>query len=225
MRMPVVQNKGRSSSTLAGRRSARNDHQQADSRMDGIDQVILAIDVIDIDVVVVTPACGPRLAVFKPIAAVIEAAIVATRDAESMFPSEVSAKILVGNAAGVAIAGVALRWLHIIVRVALRLLLGRAILLGAILFSLLFLFDGLLLLLFILLLRLVRLSRAVGLFLILLLIISGWLFLLRFLLRLLFLLRGLLAFGFLLLGFFLLRFFFVPVRLLESIDGRAYGQG
>src|SRR5580704_4821580 len=216
MRMPVVQNKGRSSSTLAGRRSARNDHQQADSRMDGIDQVILAIDVIDIDVVVVTPACGPRLAVFKPIAAVIEAAIVATRDAESMFPSEVSAKILVGNAAGVAIAGVALRWLHIIVRVALRLLLGRAILLGAILF-------GLLLLLFILLLRLVRLSRAVGLFLILLLIISGWLFLLRFLLRLLFLLRGLLAFGFLLLGFFLLRFFFVPVRLLEGIDGRASG--
>src|SRR5580704_13484498 len=220
MRMPVVQNKGRSSSTLAGRRSARNDHQQADSRMDGIDQVILAIDVIDIDVVVVTPACGPRLAVFKPIAAVIEAAIVATRDAESMFPSEVSAEILVGNAAGVAIAGVALRWLHIIVRVALRLLLGRAIL-----FSLLFLFDGLLLLLFILLLRLVRLSRAVGLFLVLLLIVSWRLFLLRLLLWLLFLLRGLLAFGFLLLGFFLLRFFFVPVRLLESIDGRAYGQG
>jgi hypothetical protein len=188
--------------------------------MDGIDQVILAIDVIYIDVVVITPACGPRLAVHKPVAAVIEAAIVATSDAESMFPSEVSAEILVGNTAGVAIAGVAL---HIVVRVAL-LLLGRAILLGAIFFSLLFLLDGLLLLLFVLLLRLVRLSCAVGLFLVLLLIISWRLFLLRLLLRLFFLLRGLLAFGFLLPGCFLLGFFFLLIRLLEGIGGCAYGQ-
>ncbi len=126
--------------------------------MDGIDQVILAVDVIYINVVVITPACGPRLAVLEPVAAVIEAAIVATHDAESVFPSEVSAEILVGNTAGVAIAGVALRWLHIIVRIALRLLLGRALLLGAVFFSLLFLLDGLLLLLFILLLRLLRLA-------------------------------------------------------------------
>ena len=55
------------------------------------------------------------------LAEVCEAAIVATHDAESVFPSEVSAEILVGNTAGVAIAGVALRWLHIIVRIALRL--------------------------------------------------------------------------------------------------------
>ena len=189
--------------------------------MDGIDQVILAIDVIYIDVVVITPARGPRLAVHKPIAAVIEAAVVATSDAESVFPSEVSAEILVGNTAGVAIAGVALRWLHIIVCVALRLLLGRAILLGVIFFSLLFLFDGLLLLLFILLLRPVSLSCAVGLFFVLLLIISWRLFLLW----LLFPLRRLLAFGFLLPGFFLFGFFFVLVRLLEGIGGCAYGQG
>jgi len=50
-----------------------DDQREPETRMHRIDQVILTVDVININVVRVTPANRPRFAKTKPIAAVLKA--------------------------------------------------------------------------------------------------------------------------------------------------------
>lgn len=162
--------------------------------MDRIDEVVLAVDFVHVDVIIVAPFRGPWVVVDEPIAAVIKAAIVTAGDAEVVFTSEVSAEVLVANAAAVVVSAVALRLLRVVAVVALNLL--RVFLALAVLFSALS---------FLLLLLLVRLPGSIGLFLVSFVSVTIGLFL--FVLLLLFLLpfffRGLLAIGFLFLGFLL----------------------
>jgi len=74
----------------------REYHQQADARMARIDQVILAIDVVDVDVIVVViPVRWPRLGVLEIMAAVIKAAIFAAARVEMMLASETCAELRV----------------------------------------------------------------------------------------------------------------------------------
>ena len=100
--------------------------------MHRIDQIIFAIDLIDIDVIVVRPVRRPRIVVHPVVAAVVEAAIFATRYAKPMLAAEVRVKVLLVDAARVAISPITLRLLillMLLVRDLLLLLLLRDLLL------------------------------------------------------------------------------------------------
>lgn len=215
--------------------------------MNRINQVILAVDFVHVDVVIVTPPGGPRVAVYKPIAAVVEAAIVASRNPEMVLAAEVGTEIFLADAAPIVVPAVPLGLLRIVVLVTgSRIMLGllhvvlvasalfllSVILLGAIFlvlllllgrllllfFVLLLLFGGLLLLLLVLLLLLFFSLGAIGL-LVVLLGIARWLFLLGPVLGLFFL--GRLLVGRLLFPRFLLLrgLIFVLVRFLKCKCG------
>jgi hypothetical protein len=140
----------------------------------------------------------------------------------------VSAEIVITNAAAVAVAGLTLRWLHVVVFIAratialrlLLLLLRSAILLGTIFFVLLLLF-------LVLLLLSVRLTGAIGLFLVLSWNVACRLFFLGSILGrfFAFFFRRLLAVRFLFLAFFLLRLLFFSLRVLPGIGRCAHEQG
>jgi len=113
-----------------------------DSRVNRVDQVILAIDLIDIDVLVVAPISRPGFVVSKPISAVIEAAIVSSFYVEMVRAAKARVKVLFTNAPD--IAGLA-RVLTLLLDALLR---DTLLLMGAILVDLLLLSGDLLALFF-----------------------------------------------------------------------------
>ena len=113
---------------------ARDYDQQLNAGVDGIDQVVFAVDFVDVDGVGVSPARWPRIVVNEIVSAVVEAAIVIARYAESVLAAEVRVEVGLRDATRVAVIAVALRLLI------LRVILSRDLLL-------LLLFRGLLLLL------------------------------------------------------------------------------
>lgn len=54
-----------------------NDHNKTHAGVARIDEVILAINIFDVDIIVVVPIPGPRLRIVEPEAAVVEAIAVA----------------------------------------------------------------------------------------------------------------------------------------------------
>ena len=91
--------------------------------MDGIDQVVFAVDFVDVDVVAVSPVGRPRLVVYPVVAAVVEAAIFAARYTEGVLAAEVLVEVLLADAARIAITAVALSLLILSVLLAGYLLL------------------------------------------------------------------------------------------------------
>lgn len=122
---------------MKSRISVHHVNNDADSRVNRVDQVILAIDLIDIDVIVVAPISGPGFVVSKPIAAVVEAAIVSSFYVEMVRAAKVRVKVLFTNSPD--FAGLA----HV-----MKLLLDTLLLMGAILVDLLLLSGDLLALFF-----------------------------------------------------------------------------
>jgi hypothetical protein len=107
--------------------------------VDWIVQVVLVVDVVYVDVVVISPARGPRIDDLEPVTAVLEAraALVdfGAVEAEVVFPSKVLVEILFGDTSVIG-SGASLRIMVIIrtgtivMRLAIALLLGTALLLG-----------------------------------------------------------------------------------------------
>src|ERR1700685_3291553 len=89
--------------------SARDDDHQANAGMHRIDQIIFAVDFVDVDCVGVSPSGRPWIVIHPVVAAVVEAAIVVARYAEGVLAAEVLVKVLFADAARVAVAAVALR--------------------------------------------------------------------------------------------------------------------
>ena len=109
-----------------------------------IDQVIFAVDLVDVHVVVVVPVTRPRFGVSEIVAAVVEAAIVAALYVKMVRAAEAGTKLLFGNAAAVtAIIGVVVvAMLFGLLRALLFLsavLLSGALLIAIVLFLLLLL--------------------------------------------------------------------------------------
>ena len=115
-------------------RLTRDHDQQLNAGVNGVDQVVFAVDFVDVDGVGVSPARWPRIVVNEIVSAVVEAAIVIARYAESVLAAEVRVEVGLRDATRVAVIAVALRLLI------LRVILSRDLLL-------LLLFRGLLLLL------------------------------------------------------------------------------
>src|ERR1700722_1270513 len=92
---------------------ARDYDQQLNAGVDGIDQVVFAVDFVDVDGVGVSPAGRPRIVVCPVVAAVVEAAIVVARHAEGVLAAEVRMEVLLGDAARVGVAAVALSLLFL----------------------------------------------------------------------------------------------------------------
>ena len=57
-----------------------------------IDEVILAVDIFEVDVIIVVPVARPWLVVDKPVTAVVEAAIIAAFDVEMVFAAKAGAE-------------------------------------------------------------------------------------------------------------------------------------
>src|ERR1700732_1147843 len=72
--------------------------------MNGVDQVILSVDVVNVNVVVIAPVAGPRFRVFKPIAAVTEAAVISALNMERVFPPAMGTEAVIWNASAATIA-------------------------------------------------------------------------------------------------------------------------
>ncbi len=67
--------------------------------MTGIEQVILAADVLDVDIIVVIPIRRPSVGVLESVAAVLKAAVIAALHAEAVLASKAGAIRVVGNPA------------------------------------------------------------------------------------------------------------------------------
>jgi hypothetical protein len=204
--------------------------------MDRVNQVVFAVDVIHVDIIVVTPVGRPVLDKLKPVAARVEAAVIATLDLEVVFAAEVGTEVFVADPADVAVASIALGLLRSAALIALdslRALLRGFILLGPVSFGLLLLFGSVFLLLF----RLLPFGLLSALAILLLLVFLPFLLgavwftsvslLLFWLLLSGFLRSGLVSFlfaiGFLFPFFLLGRLLFLPIGLL-AIDRQAGDQ-
>jgi hypothetical protein len=66
-----------------------HDYKQAHSRMKWIDQVVFVSILVNVDVVIVIPARWPWLDKFKPVTAILEAAIVSPPNAKYVFVAEI----------------------------------------------------------------------------------------------------------------------------------------
>ena len=80
----------------------------AESRSIGIDQVIFAIEFVDVHIIVVAPIGRPRIDVRKPVSAVVEAPIISPLDTETVGASEVGPEVFLANASSVAVSVLAL---------------------------------------------------------------------------------------------------------------------
>lgn len=195
-------------------RSTHDDDKDANSRVYRVNEVVLAVDVVNVDVVIVAPVAGPGFGILEQIAAVAEAAVLSTRDTEVMFPAEMGAEIIVRNTAAIVVARVALRLLGAAAILGLRSCM-LAILRGLIL-------PGAVVLLFFFGLLALPLSVLVLFFRVLLFAIL----LLAVRLRLwspVRVLRGSFFSGLRLLGFFLLGFWFVLIPVFVLILLRVGG--
>ena len=76
--------------------------------MHWVDQIILAVDFVNVDIVRVCPAGRPRIVIDPVVAAVAEAAVVAASDAKLMLVAEVLVKFLFADAVRAAVSAVAL---------------------------------------------------------------------------------------------------------------------
>ena len=129
-------------SPMKSRISVHHVNNNANSRVNRVDQVILAIDLIDIDVIVVAPISRPSFGVSKPISAVIEAAMVSSFYVEMVRAAKVRVKALFTNAADIAVLA---RVMTLLLDTLRR---DTLLLMGAILFDLLLLSGDLLALFF-----------------------------------------------------------------------------
>jgi hypothetical protein len=198
-------------------------------RVVSVDEVVVSVDVVHVDIVVVTPVSRPWLGELEPVAAVVEAAVIAALDMEVVFATKVGAEVFVTDPADVAVASIALGLLPVVALVALDLLYTLArgfVLLGAVLFGLLLLFGGVFLLLF----RLLRfgLPSALGILPLLgavwfasVSLLLFWFLLTRFLRS--GLVSILFAIGFPFPFFLLGRLLFLPIGFL-AIDGQAHDE-
>ena len=76
-----------------------NYEKKLNPRVREVDEVILPIDVVDVEVVGISPSARPCFVVRKPITAVLESPIIDMSDAKMMFSSERCAEAIVGNTA------------------------------------------------------------------------------------------------------------------------------
>jgi hypothetical protein len=84
--------------------SGKHGDRNANSRVPQIKHVVPAVDEVDVNVVGISPSHGPGLSNLKPVAAVLKARPAFedfdVTDREVMFVAEVSAKMVIFNAAG-----------------------------------------------------------------------------------------------------------------------------
>ena len=92
---------GRAPRTNVNLSLRKHGHRYANSRMSHIEQIVSAVDKIDVAVVGVSPSTGPRLRNLKVVAAVRKSRTALydldVTDREVMFMPEVSTKMLVRN--------------------------------------------------------------------------------------------------------------------------------
>jgi hypothetical protein len=107
--------------------------------VDGIEEIVLIVHIVDVDIVIVAPGGRPRISDVEPVSAVLEAgpALVdlGTVEAEVVFPAEVLMEVLLRDASAISggtslRAVVVIRTRMVVMRLTVTLLLSPSLLVG-----------------------------------------------------------------------------------------------